>query len=85
LHSRFRVKLTATGENRRVAAEKQVGNVRLLVVEDEARIAEILRSALSRSGFAVDAVGRCGDARAPWRSTPTMPSSSIWVCRTATG
>ena len=31
-------------------------NVRLRVVEDEVRIAEILRSALPRSGFAVDSV-----------------------------
>ena len=45
-------------------------NVRLLVVEDEVRIAEILRSALSRSGFAVDAVGRCGDARAALEVNP---------------
>ena len=48
----------------------QVVNVRLLVVEDEVRIAEILRSALSRSGFAVDAVGRCGDARAALEVNP---------------
>jgi DNA-binding response OmpR family regulator len=38
--------------------------VRLLVVEDEARIAEILRGALARAGFAVDAVRLCADARA---------------------
>ena len=44
--------------------------MRLLVVEDEVRIAEILRSALSRSGFAVDAVGRCGDARAALEVNP---------------
>jgi DNA-binding response OmpR family regulator len=36
--------------------------MRLLVVEDEARIAEILKSALGRAGFAVDTVGRRGDA-----------------------
>jgi DNA-binding response OmpR family regulator len=36
--------------------------MRLLVVEDEARIAEILKSALGRAGFAVDTVGRSGDA-----------------------
>ena len=45
-------------------------NVRLLVIEDEVRIAEILRSALSRSGFAVDAVGLCGDARAALEVNP---------------
>jgi DNA-binding response OmpR family regulator len=44
--------------------------MRLLIIEDEARIAEILRSALSRSGFAVDAVGRCGDARAALEVNP---------------
>ena len=44
--------------------------MRLLVIEDEVRIAEILRSALSRSGFAVDAVGRCGDARAALEVNP---------------
>ena len=38
--------------------------MRLLIIEDEARIAEILRSALSRAGFAVDAVGLCRDADA---------------------
>jgi DNA-binding response OmpR family regulator len=51
-------------------AKKQVVNVRLLVIEDEVRIAEILRSALSRSGFAVDAVGLCGDARAALEVNP---------------
>jgi DNA-binding response OmpR family regulator len=45
-------------------------NVRLLVIEDEVRIAEILRSALSRSGFAVDAVGLCDDARAALAVNP---------------
>jgi DNA-binding response OmpR family regulator len=44
--------------------------MRLLIIEDETRIAEILRSALSRSGFAVDAVGRCGDARAALEVNP---------------
>jgi len=45
-------------------------NVRLLVIEDEGRIAEILRSALSRSGFAVDTVGLCDDARAALEVNP---------------
>jgi DNA-binding response OmpR family regulator len=35
-----------------------------LIIEDEARIAEILRSALSRAGFAIDAVGLYSDADA---------------------
>jgi DNA-binding response OmpR family regulator len=47
-----------------------VANVRLLIIEDEARIAEILRSALSRAGFAVDAVRLCGDARAALEVNP---------------
>jgi DNA-binding response OmpR family regulator len=37
--------------------------VRLLVIEDETRITEILKAALMRSGFAVDAVPTCADAR----------------------
>jgi len=37
--------------------------LRLLVIEDEARIAEILRLALQRAGFVVDAVRLCSDAR----------------------
>jgi DNA-binding response OmpR family regulator len=38
--------------------------VRLLVVEDEVRIAEILRKSLGKAGFAVDSVASCGDAQA---------------------
>jgi DNA-binding response OmpR family regulator len=37
--------------------------MRLLIVEDESRIAEILSAALTRAGFAVDAVAECADAR----------------------
>ena len=37
--------------------------MRLLVIEDEPRIAEILKSGLQRAGFAVDVVRRCNDAR----------------------
>src|SRR5260370_23688457 len=44
--------------------------MRLLIIEDEARIAEILRSALSRRGFAVDAVRLCEDARASLAVNP---------------
>jgi DNA-binding response OmpR family regulator len=47
-----------------------VTDVRLLIVEDEVRIVEILRSALSRAGFAVDSVGRCDDARAALEVNP---------------
>ena len=38
--------------------------MRLLIVEDETRIAEIVRSAFTRAGFAVDAVRQCGEAQA---------------------
>ena len=37
--------------------------MRLLVIEDELRIAEILKSGLQRAGFAIDVVHRCADAR----------------------
>ena len=37
--------------------------MRLLVIEDEVRIGEILRSALQRVSFAVDVVRLCSDAR----------------------
>jgi DNA-binding response OmpR family regulator len=38
--------------------------MRLLIIEDEARIAELVQSALSRAGFAVDTVGTAADATA---------------------
>lgn len=38
--------------------------MRLLVVEDEVRIAEVLRTSLGKAGFAVDSVASCGDAQA---------------------
>ena len=44
--------------------------MRLLIVEDEARIAEILTAALQRVGFAIDAVSRCADAREALSLTP---------------
>jgi two-component system OmpR family response regulator len=37
--------------------------VRLLVIEEEPRIAEILKSALQRAEFTVDIVSLCADAR----------------------
>jgi DNA-binding response OmpR family regulator len=37
--------------------------MRLLVIEDEARIAELLRAALEKAGFVVDGVSTCADAR----------------------
>jgi DNA-binding response OmpR family regulator len=44
--------------------------VRILIVEDEVRIVEILKGALGRAGFAVDAVGLCADARAAFEVNP---------------
>ncbi len=44
--------------------------MRLLVVEDEVRIAENLRSALARHGFAVDAVRLCSEARTALAANP---------------
>jgi DNA-binding response OmpR family regulator len=48
--------------------------MRLLVVEDEARITEALRVALSRAGFAVDAVATVTDARA---ALPLAPYDAV--------
>jgi DNA-binding response OmpR family regulator len=44
--------------------------VRLLVVEDEPRIAELLRTALARAGFVADMVATCADARATLALNP---------------
>lgn len=44
--------------------------MRLLIIEDEPRIVEILRSALSRAGFAVDAVGLYGEAEEVLATNP---------------
>src|SRR5579883_1175795 len=44
--------------------------MRLLIVEDENRIVEIIRAALVRAGFAVDAVRLCADARAALAVNP---------------
>jgi DNA-binding response OmpR family regulator len=43
--------------------------MRLLIVEDEARIAELIQAALARAGFAIDAVHLCADARAVLETT----------------
>jgi DNA-binding response OmpR family regulator len=43
--------------------------MRLLIVEDEIRIAELVQGALARIGFAVDAVHTCADARAALETT----------------
>jgi DNA-binding response OmpR family regulator len=43
--------------------------MRLLIVEDETRIAELIQEALTRAGFAVDTVQLCTDARASLETT----------------
>jgi len=44
--------------------------MRLLIVEDQARIAELLKQALERGGFAADAMASCLDAREALALTP---------------
>ncbi|MBO0755509.1 MAG: response regulator [Bradyrhizobiaceae bacterium] len=44
--------------------------MRLLIVEDETRIAELIQGALARAGFAVDAVHLCADAQVALETTP---------------
>ena len=44
--------------------------MRLLLIEDEARIVELLSSALSRANFAVDAVRTCAEGRAALSAAP---------------
>jgi DNA-binding response OmpR family regulator len=48
--------------------------MRLLVIEDEIRINELLRTGLSRAGFVVDAVATAGDARA---ALPLAPYDAV--------
>jgi DNA-binding response OmpR family regulator len=44
--------------------------MRLLIVEDEQRIADLTKDALARAGFVVDVVKLCADARAALGVTP---------------
>jgi DNA-binding response OmpR family regulator len=37
--------------------------MRLLLIEDEARIVELVTAALGRAGFVVDAVNTCADGK----------------------
>ena len=58
--------------------------MRLLVVEDEPRISEIIKAALERAEFAVDTGG--GPMRGKrWQTPPTMPQSSTSGFPTVTG
>ena len=53
--------------------------MRLLVVEDEARIAELLGAALTRSGFTVDTVGGCEAARAAFTRAEQLAGSGPYA------
>jgi DNA-binding response OmpR family regulator len=44
--------------------------MRLLIIEDEARIAELLEGALTKAGFTVDKASCCADARGALSLTP---------------
>jgi DNA-binding beta-propeller fold protein YncE len=50
--------------------------MRLLIVEDEPRIAELLRAALGRAGFVADTVTTCADARAVLPLNPYAAAGS---------
>ena len=57
------MKSMARGARPLVGAKQVKASVRLLIVEDEVRIAELLKHGLEAAGFAVDAVRLCADAR----------------------
>src|SRR6516162_9991939 len=44
--------------------------MRLLIIEDEPRIADLVKAGLARAGFAVDVVAQCADARLALAVTP---------------
>ena len=44
--------------------------MRLLIIEDEPRIADLVKGGLVRAGFAVDVVAQCADARLALAVTP---------------
>jgi DNA-binding response OmpR family regulator len=44
--------------------------MRLLIIEDEPRIADLVKTGLVRAGFAVDVVGQYADARLALAATP---------------
>jgi DNA-binding response OmpR family regulator len=59
--------------------------VRVLVIEDEGRIAELVSAALREAGFAVDACDCVADGIAALEVTPMTRSSSTLACRMVTG
>ena len=72
-------------------------NVRLLVVEDDAKLRDVLRRGLVEEGFAVDVTGRGVDAL--WqlarlheaglirfgRAPENVPKPEIFLCHASTG
>ncbi|MCR5881308.1 response regulator transcription factor [Phenylobacterium sp. J367] len=52
------------------AEGKEQGGMRLLVIEDEPRMRELIAGGLERAGFVVDTVPTLGDAEATLRATP---------------
>ena len=57
--------------------------MRLLVVEVEPRISELIKAALERAEFAVDGCEPMREKR--WQTPPTMPQSSTSDSPTVTG
>jgi DNA-binding response OmpR family regulator len=55
---------------RRPAASLEWAKLRLLLIEDEARIVQLLTAALRRINFVVDAVRTCADGRAALSTVP---------------
>jgi DNA-binding response OmpR family regulator len=58
--------------------------MRLLLVEDNARLASLLADGLAKEGFAVDWCATLDLATRAFASTPTTWCCSISACRTAT-
>src|SRR5262249_45828531 len=66
----MRAPASCTRPPTRPAGSPEEKPVRLLIIEDERRIAEILKSGLSRAGFVVDVVHLMADAREALALTP---------------
>src|SRR5215471_10395654 len=57
-------------ETDRLDETTQAGELRLLLIEDEKRIVELVAAGLARAGFTVDAMSTCADARAALAAAP---------------
>src|SRR5499433_119842 len=57
-------------ETDRLDETTQAGELRLLLIEDESRIVELVAAGLARAGFTVDAMTTCADARAALAAAP---------------